>query len=102
MVTVKTILFVEDDPLTRTMYRDRLEREGFHVETAQDGPIALKRLLELTVDLVILDLGLPTLGGASVLKCMRMTPRLQKVPVIVLSNAPIPELTEEAMAEANT
>lgn len=102
MVAVKTILLVEDDQVASTTYQSRLEREGFHVETASDGLTALRTLLKLTVDLVVLDLILPKLDGASVLKQMRMTPHLRNVPVIVLSNAAAPELDEDAMLTGPT
>ena len=102
MVTVKTILLVEDDQVASTAYQSRLEREGFHVETAPDGLAALRTLSKRTVDLVILDLILPKLDGASVLKQMRLTPRLQNVPVIVLSNAASPELDEDALLTGPT
>ena len=102
MVTVKTILLVEDDQVASTTYQSRLEREGFHVETASDGLTALRTLSKLTIDLVILDLILPKLGGTSVLKHMRTNPHLQNVPVIVLSNAASPELDEDAMLTGPT
>jgi len=102
MVAVKTILLVEDDQVASTMYQSRLEREGFHVETAPDGLTALKTLMKLTVDLVILDLILPKLDGANVLKRMRVTPPLRNVPVIVLSNAASTELDEDAMLTGPT
>jgi DNA-binding response OmpR family regulator/chromosome segregation ATPase len=102
MVAVKTILLVEDDQVASTMYQSRLEREGFHVETAPDGLTALKTLMKLTVDLVILDLILPKLDGANVLKRMRVTPPLRNVPVIVLSNAASTELDEDAMLTSPT
>ena len=102
MVAVKTILLVEDDQVASTTYQSRLEREGFHVETAPDGLAALKMLSRLTVDLVILDLILPKLDGANVLKRMRTTPNLQNIPVIVLSNAASPELSEDAMLTGPT
>lgn len=72
------------------------------METAPDGLAALRTLSKRTVDLVILDLILPKLDGASVLKQMRMTPHLKNVPVIVLSNAASPELDEDAMLTGPT
>jgi DNA-binding response OmpR family regulator/chromosome segregation ATPase len=102
MVAVKTILLVEDDQVAATMYQSRLEREGYHVQIAPDGPTALMSLLKLTVDLVILDLMLPKLDGAEVLKAMRMHPPLRNVPVVVFSNAPTPELSEELLLKGLT
>lgn len=81
----RTILFVEDDAVVQTAYRLRLEHEGFHVETASDGVEALRMLTLFTPDVVILDLMLPKINGVDVMKFIRNTPRLQKIPVIVLS-----------------
>ena len=48
---VKTILFVEDDPVTLALYQDALENEGFHLECAQDGLAAFKILTNFVPDL---------------------------------------------------
>src|SRR5208282_5712685 len=63
----KTIIFVEDNPVVLMAYRNRLQREGFHVESAQDGLEALKILSQFVPDLVVLDLLLPKLSGVEVL-----------------------------------
>lgn len=81
----KTILFVEDDVVVLTAYRNKLEREGFRVAPAADGVEAMKQLMLSVPDVVILDLMLPKVNGVDVMKYIRKTPRLQNVPVIVLS-----------------
>jgi CheY-like chemotaxis protein len=91
---IKTILFVENDLVALQMYGNRLEREGFHLDTAQDGLEALKILSQLTPDLVVLDMILPKLGGGDVLKFIRADPRLKALPVIIFSNAPRSELSQ--------
>ena len=94
MIGVKTILLVENDLVALTMYSDRLAREGFHVSTAEDGETALRHLETASVDLVVLDLMLPRLSGAEVFKKMRSDQRLCNVPVIIFSNATLPEWPE--------
>ncbi len=96
MISVKTILYVENDPVSQTMYQKRLEREGFHLECAQDGQAALDLLSERTPDLVLLDLMLPKVSGADVLKYMNADPRLTTVPVIIFSNAPMTEVPPDS------
>jgi len=44
----RTILFVEDDAVVLTTYRNLLQREGFRIESAQDGLEALKALSQAT------------------------------------------------------
>ena len=58
-----TVLVVEDDegiamPLVRT-----LGREGYDVERVSEGSTAVSRALDGSVDLMILDLGLPDIDG---------------------------------------
>ncbi|HTQ52275.1 MAG TPA: response regulator [Candidatus Acidoferrales bacterium] len=96
MMSVKTILLVENDPVSQTMYQKRLEREGFHMECAPDGQVALDILSERAPDLVLLDLMLPKVCGADVLKFMQADPRLTTVPVIIFSNAPLTEVPPDS------
>ncbi|HEY1490246.1 MAG TPA: response regulator, partial [Verrucomicrobiae bacterium] len=88
MKSVTTILFVENDAVALTMYQKRLQREGFHVEIAEDGIAALKVLSEMTPDLVVLDLMLPKFSGKDVFDYMRADRQFKEVPVIIFSNAP--------------
>ena len=85
MAQSETILFVEDDAVTLTAYRNRLDQEGFKVESARDGVEALKCLYKSQPDLLLLDLMLPRLNGEDVLKILYSDSRLNRIPVIVLS-----------------
>jgi CheY-like chemotaxis protein len=96
----KTILYVEDDTVVLTAYRNRLEQEGFQVDTAQDGLEAMKLLSMLVPDLVLLDLVLPKINGAEVLKFIRSHPRLKTVPVIILSTNSFINLAQEQVLES--
>ena len=98
-IKAKTILYVEDDPVVLTAYRHFLEREGFSVESAKDGLEAMKVLLRLVPDLVVLDLMLPRFDGGEVLKFMQANPRLKTVPVIILSTNSILDADEEYVLE---
>ena len=93
----RTILFVEDDAVVLTTYRNLLQREGFHIESAQDGLEALKALSQATPDLVVLDLMLPKFDGADVLKFIRADPRLKIIPIIIFSNVQIEDFAEDAI-----
>src|SRR5208283_2399583 len=95
----RTILFVEDDAVVLTTYRNLLQREGFRIETAQDGLEALKALSQATPDLVVLDLMLPKFDGADVLKFIRADPRLKTIPIIIFSNAQVTDFTEDAITK---
>ena len=76
------VLVVDDSAEAREALRRTLEREGFVVDQAGDGVAALQSVARLTPDLVLLDLGMPGLGGLEVLARLRRT---NTVPVVVLS-----------------
>ncbi|MEK7781534.1 MAG: response regulator [Verrucomicrobiota bacterium] len=84
---MKKILLVDDDALVLELYRKKLAQGGFEVRTAVDGLDAIKVLGSFTPDFVVLDLMMPKLSGADVLKFIRAKPALAKVPVAVLTNA---------------
>lgn len=98
----KTILFVEDNPFILAVYQNWLEREGFQVESAEDGLIALEKLPQMKPALVILDLMLPKLDGLDVLKYIREDAELSATPVMILSNAFMDERSAKAMTAGAT
>ncbi|HEX7617367.1 MAG TPA: response regulator, partial [Verrucomicrobiae bacterium] len=98
----KTILFVEDNPLVLGIYRNWLQRDGFQVESANDGLVALEKLPQLKPAVVILDLMLPRLNGLEVLKFIRQHSDLKATPVLILSNAYLDELASKVMIAGAT
>lgn len=93
----KRILFVEDDAVVVSVYRSRLENEGFTVDVVEDGAAATQYLANEKPDLVILDLMLPKVNGLDVLKFIRSKPQLSTLPVVVLSNAYLADMVKKAM-----
>ncbi len=91
----KTIVFVEDNPTVIMAYRTCLEQEGFRVEPAMDGLEAVKILSRLVPEMVVLDLILPKLNGSDVLKFIQNNPRLNGVPIVILSTNSILVAAEE-------
>ena len=76
------ILVVEDEPQLRNLLRLYLERAGYHVTDAGDGPTGLAAYDAEGADLVILDLMLPGMQGEAVLEALRET---GDVPVLITS-----------------
>ncbi len=62
------ILVVDDEEKVRTYLSRLLEKRGFEVQTAPDGPTALALLAEADVDVVLLDVLMPGPDGLTVLK----------------------------------
>ena len=77
------LLLVEDDEALRFIVKDNLEQNGYHVEIAEDGEIALKLFEELHFDLIILDVMLPKIDGFQLAQTIRKTN--QQVPIIFLT-----------------
>ena len=95
---MKTILYVEDNPIVVQAYKNVLAREGFNVENADDGLAAMKKLVTMRFDLVLLDLIMPKINGTDVLKYIRSTPAIKSIPVIVLSDGSMADLAQGALA----
>jgi two-component system alkaline phosphatase synthesis response regulator PhoP len=77
------LFLIEDDPgLTRAL-KDFLGSEGYNVEVATDGAVALDIALAEYFDLIILDVMLPTLGGFEV--CRELRARDIDTPVLMLT-----------------
>lgn len=76
------VLVVDDDDPSRAMLRQYLERLGYSVSEAADGPAALRAVTVDPPEVIVLDLGLPGLDGIDVLRSVR---RASGVPVIVLT-----------------
>lgn len=99
MTQPKTILYAEDDLVTLTAYRNRLEQAGYIVHSAKDGLEALKWLHTCPPDLILLDLMLPKFNGEEVLKHVESNPALGLIPVIILSTNSILTAANEALIE---
>ncbi|MFL5538654.1 MAG: response regulator [Longimicrobiaceae bacterium] len=77
-----TILVIDDEPQIRRVVRHALEAEGVRVIEAAGGREGIDRAAAELPDLVVLDLGLPDLAGASVCAELR---RWTSAPIVVLS-----------------
>ena len=76
------ILLADDDEELSQLLSDFLEREGFHVDVAEDGNSALRTLAEGDYDAMILDVMLPQKSGIDVLRELR---RASQLPVLMLT-----------------
>lgn len=80
------VLLVEDEPLTAQVFARALSRDGHVVEVASDGMQALRRLRDRLPALVVLDMSLPALSGADVVRRLRADGH-SKLPIIVVSGS---------------
>lgn len=80
------ILIVDDSQFFRDVYSKVLSDNGFEVETAVNGKIALASMLNTTPDMVFLDLVMPEMNGEEVLRIMHTIDSLKNVPVVMLTS----------------
>ena len=81
----RPILVVDDDAKIVRLVRTYLERDGFSVVTAADGPGALDAIETHEPALVVLDLMLPELDGRAVIRAVRRDDAAAHTPILVLS-----------------
>ena len=77
------LLLVEDDAALRLGLARQLEGDGYRVDQAGDGEDGLFQAREYPVDLAIVDLGLPKLGGLKVVQSLRGDGRT--LPILILT-----------------
>ena len=84
------VLVVEDDGLVADMIAMLLARRGYHVvEVAMDGVAALEAVTRLRPDVVVMDLGMPKMGGVeAALHIQQLAP----TPIVLLTAYDVPEL----------
>lgn len=76
------VLVVDDEPKITKLAQDYLERNGFRVLAAADGPAALALFRHERPDFVVLDLNLPGMDGFDVARALR---KESSVPIIMLT-----------------
>ena len=81
----RPILVVDDDAKIVRLVRTYLERDGFSVVTAADGPAALDAIERHRPALVVLDLMLPELDGRAVIRAVRRDDEAAATPILIVS-----------------
>jgi DNA-binding response OmpR family regulator/HPt (histidine-containing phosphotransfer) domain-containing protein len=99
---MKKLLIIEDDPIVAHIYKTRLEKESYEVEVAPDGQSGFYRIYEYAPDAVVLDLMLPKMNGVEILKKIRAQAQFNKTPIIVFTNAYVPNMIQEAFQAGAT
>lgn len=93
----KTLLLIEDEPTSRRLLARALREMGFTVIEEANGRSALERLKESIPELVCLQLALPDISGYEICEFMKRTQPLRRVPILAMSNRPLP--LDRALAE---
>jgi CheY-like chemotaxis protein len=79
------ILLVEDNEINRDMLTRRLQRSGFNVCVAIDGPTGVAMAASEHPDLILMDVALGAMDGWEATELIKASPRTSHVPVIALT-----------------
>src|SRR4030042_5532935 len=85
MVKPKHILVVDDEPDLVELVSYNLKKEGFVVDSASDGEIALSKIRKGNYDLLVLDLMLPGIQGMELCRILRNDPNTAGIHIIMLT-----------------
>lgn len=80
------IAIIEDDATISQMYRMKFEADGFDVELADNGKRGIALVEHYKPDIILLDMQMPEMDGATALKEIRKHDWGKDIPVIVLTN----------------
>jgi CheY-like chemotaxis protein len=81
-----TVLIVDDEPVVRALLKAALEPTGSRLVEAADGGDAVDAAWRERPDLVLLDIGLPTLNGLDVCRALKTNPEAPRV-LLITGNA---------------
>ena len=79
------VLIVEDEKALAEILEYNFKKEGYVVDTASDGEIALDKIIFKAPDLVILDWMLPKLSGIEICRKVRSNKKIKNIPIIMLT-----------------
>lgn len=92
-----TLYVAEDSPVDRRLLATVLAREGHHLEVFEDGLEAYRRIQEGgPLDLLVVDVLLPGLGGLAMTSLLRFHEETAHVPVLVTSSITEDDIGERA------
>jgi len=79
------LLVVDDNEMNRDMLSRRLQRQGFHVDVAENGQQALDCVAAQAFDLILLDIMMPVMNGYDCLERLKADPTHCHIPVIMIT-----------------
>lgn len=77
-------MLADDDPVLLDSATEALTQEGYRVVIATDGQRALQEALGRRVDLIVMDVSMPQVGGVEACHCLKAMPKTSKIPVVLM------------------
>jgi two-component system chemotaxis response regulator CheY len=94
----KTALIVEDSPTMRQLLVYAVGLLDLETVEASDGVDALKKLSEITPDIILADINMPVMDGLKLVKRVRADERLNGIPIVIITTEGAEEDRERALA----
>ena len=76
-------MIADDDPVALATATEALASDGFKVVQATDGQRAIQEALGRRVDLIVMDVSMPQVGGVEACHCLKAMPKTSKIPVVL-------------------
>jgi CheY-like chemotaxis protein len=97
-----TVLLIEDNEKNRYLATFLLEKRGYTVVSAADGPQGIEQAERLRPHLILLDIQLPSMDGYVVARALRANPALAATPIVAVTSYAMPGDREKALAAGCT
>jgi two-component system cell cycle response regulator DivK len=82
----KAILLIEDNEQNRYLTTFLLEKHGYAIVQASDGPLGIEVAGRILPQLILLDIQLPTMDGYAVARELRKNPALKNIPIVAVTS----------------
>ena len=97
---MKRVLIVDDEQDHRLVLGALLQSHGYVCDEAEDGIMAIKKLLIESFDLIVTDFNMPRMDGLQLIEYMADHPSLRRLPVILVTSV-IPKMNTTNGAKGN-
>jgi CheY-like chemotaxis protein len=92
----RSVLIIEDEQDTREVYAELLAHVGFDVVTARTGTEGFTRACETLPDVILTDLGLPSIDGWEMIRRLKADSRTRDIPIVVVTGRFTPTVRDVA------
>ncbi len=93
----RSVMVVDDEPMTRTLLQLMLAPADFEVTEAEDGLDALEKIESNQPDVIVLDVMMPRMDGITLCRILRQNAQTAVLPIILLSAKTNPEAVQEGL-----
>lgn len=96
-MNARTVLIVDDDPMTRKMLTEMLRIESYEIFEADGGMAALRQIKAHRPDLILLDLIMPDIDGYEVTRRVRSDPEMKHTAIVMITGRDVSQEKTSAL-----